>query len=644
VLSHSYEAVATERALPEPIAADEALHEAIAAYRGGKLDEAEALCSRTLKQQPDHIGSLQLLAAVAANKGAARRGIELMEKAVALRPDSVDCYIELARLLRLGKRDSDAVAALNKATDLEPTSASAHNDLGLIYLTSGDAPRAVECFDRAIAADPDLAIAHFNRGFALEQQGNYDQAIKSYRRVIDIDPDYAQAHDSLGNLLLFENDRAAGIECFRRAAALRPDTLLALTSQAKILLEQDDTAAAEELVRRAIDLYPRSSYARYMLGSILMQLGRFRAGALSFELALALNRRHAAAYFGLAQAKKLTERDRPLLAQMEWILNEYELTNEDETTLHFALGKAYDNLGEYEKAIDHYDQANRIRHRGTSFNRPWSDHLVDRVIASFTADFFSRNATLGSDWEVPILILGMPRSGTTLVEQILSSHADIAAGGELMFWRKCPESFRADATGALDPAWVAETADEYRALLTAISPTARRVTDKNPHNFHFIGLIHAVFPRARIIHCRRDPVDTCLSIYFQDFARKMDFAYDRDDLVATYRQYQKLMAHWRSVLPADRLLEVQYEELIANRESMTRKMIAFCGLDWDDACLHSERNPRPVRTASVWQARQPVYKTSVARWRRYEPWLGSLRELLVDADQADDQRYAGETA
>jgi tetratricopeptide (TPR) repeat protein len=617
---------------PEAIAADQALHEAVAAYRAGKLDEAEALCDRTLEQQPDHIGSLQLLAAVAANKAAPRRGIELMEKAIALRPDSVDSHIELARLLRLENRDSDAIAALKKAIDIEPRSAGAHNDLGLIYLAEGDVAKAVDCYDRAIAIDPNLAIAHFNRGIALEQQGNYAEAIKSFRRVVGIDPDFIEAHAKLGNLLLFEHDRAGALECLRRAAALRPDSVLGLTSQAKILMEEEEAAAAEELVRRAIDLQPRNSLAHCLLGTTLMELGRFHDAAASFDIALALNRQQIAAYYNLVNVKKLTEADRPLLAQMEWMLKQYKLAEDDQASLHFSLGKAYDDLGEYEKAIEHFDRGNRVRHRGTSFNPSRRDHVADRTIARFTPEFFSRNAALGSDCEVPVLVLGMPRSGTTLVEQILSSHPEVAAGGELSLWAESVTSFRADANGAIDPAWAGKMAHDYQSLLTAISPAARRVTDKSPHNYHFLGLIHAVFPRLRTIHCRRHPVDTCLSIYFQDFARRMDFAYDRDDLVAAYCHYLKLMAHWRSVLPADRILEIQYEDLVADREAMTRKMIAFCGLDWDDACLHFEHNPRSVRTASLWQARQPVYRTSVERWRRYEPWLGSLRELLTDAD------------
>jgi tetratricopeptide (TPR) repeat protein len=616
----------------EAIAADQNLSEAVAAYRAGRLDEVEALCNRILEQQPDRIASLQLLAAAAAQRGEPRHGIELLEKVIEISPASVDGYIQLAKFLRLDERVSEAISALKRAIELQPECAAAYNDLGLIYLAEIGVAEAVECFNRAIEINPDLAIAHFNNGVAFERQGMNAEAIASFRRVVEIEPNFAEAHAKLGNLLLFEGDRMEAIECFRRAAAVKPDSLPALMSQARILMEEDKAAAAEELVRRAIDLHPRNGQAHYLLGTILMELGRFHDAAVSFDLALALNRRHTAAYNRLVHVKKLNEADRPLIAQIESMFNEHKVADDDPADFHFALGKAYDDLGDYEKAIQHFDQGNRLKHRGTSFNQAAHALVVDRLIARFTPDYFSRNAAPGSNWEVPILIVGMPRSGTTLVEQILSSHPEVAAGGELAFWGERVSAFRADATGRIDPAWVSEVVRDYGALLASISPAARRVTDKTPNNFHFLGLVQSVIPRARIIHCGRHPVDTCLSIYFQNFARRMDFAYDRDDLLSSYRQYLKLMAHWRGVLPAECFFEIQYEELIANREPWTRKMIAFCGLEWDDACLHSERNPRPVRTASVWQARQPVYQTSVARWRHYEPWLGPLRELLPDAD------------
>jgi tetratricopeptide (TPR) repeat protein len=372
-----------------------------------------------------------------------------------------------------------------------------------------------------------------------------------------------------------------------------------LICQAKLLVEQENPAAAEEPLRRAVDREPQNSDAHCLLGSVLMQLGRFTDAAAAYDLGLALNRRQIAAYYELAHVKKLSEVDRPLIAQLEWLLQENGLANEERADLHFALGKAYDDLGEYHSAIGHFDEGNRLTYRRTSYDQSAHAAAVNRQVAMFTADFFSRNAALGCDVETPILIVGMPRSGTTLVEQMLSSHPEVAAGGELAFWGDWAPGLRISAAGNIDRNWANQVASEYQALLAGISPTARRVTDKRPQNFHYIALIHAVFPRGRIIHCRRHPVDTCLSIYFQNFARRIDFAYDRTDLLAFYSQYQKLMAHWRSVLPADRFLEIQYEELVANREPWTRKMFEFCGLDWDDACLHSERNRRPVRTASV---------------------------------------------
>ncbi len=186
----------------------------------------------------------------------------------------------------------------------------------------------------------------------------------------------------------------------------------------------------------------------------------------------------------------------------------------------------------------------------------------------------------------------------------------------------------------LDAAALWKAADEYLAVLRAAGANALRITDKQPPNFELLWLIRLAFPEARIIHCRRNPVDTCLSIYFSYFGSQQDYAFDRGDLVFQYRQYERLMEHWRRVLPQDRFIEVEYETLIADREAETRRLVAFLGLDWDDACLAPERNPRPIKTASVWQARQPVYTTSLERWRRYEPWLQELRELLPEPASA----------
>jgi tetratricopeptide (TPR) repeat protein len=314
-----------------------------------------------------------------------------------------------------------------------------------------------------------------------------------------------------------------------------------------------------------------------------------------------------------------------LVDQLEEMLQRPGRPDFDRALLHFALGKAYDDLGTYARAIQHFDAANELEHRRLNFDREAFVTRIDRLIETFTPAFFagqvaSSQVASSMPSELPVCIIGMARSGTTLVEQIMSSHRAVRAGGELTFW-----SDRGAA--ASDAASVQRLAMDYLALLRRIAPDASRVTDKNPFNFLWTGLIHAALRGARFIHCRRDPIDTCLSIYFTRFATRQEFAYDRGNLAFYYRQYERLMAHWRKLLPSNRLLEIDYEVMTADAERQTRRMVEFCGLEWDDACLKPERNQRVVRTASMWQARQPVYRSSVSRWRNYEPWLGELASL-----------------
>jgi len=342
---------------------------------------------------------------------------------------------------------------------------------------------------------------------------------------------------------------------------------------------------------------------------------------------MALAPRGVSGYHSLVLSRRLTEADRPLVSRMLLRLEDGDTTEGDRMTLHFALGKALDDLGDYAGAMRHFDAANRVRYRLSRFDRNEFERRVDRLIARFTREFFAGNKAIGRDDETPVLVIGMPRSGTTLVERIISSHSRVGGGGELDFWNEHGPALVEAETGRL-----AAVADrfcaDYRRLLRSVAPNAVRVTDKMPFNFLWLGLVHLIFPNARVIHCRRSPIDTCLSIYTNQFATRWEFASDRGDLAFYYRQYFRLMDHWRTVLPTDRLLDIDYEELTADPEGTARRLIAFCGLDWDPACLRPERNPDSVRTASVWQARQPVYRRSVERWRRYEPWLGELRQLL----------------
>ena len=281
-------------------------------------------------------------------------------------------------------------------------------------------------------------------------------------------------------------------------------------------------------------------------------------------------------------------------------------------------------------AMQHFDAAEAVRRGAASFDSAAFSMEIDRMIARCTREWIARAPELGSSDATPVLIIGMPRSGTTLVEQIVSMHPEVGAGGELNFWNERGAAWHGSGAAEDEKPFLAKAAADYLGVLRAIAPTAARVTDKMPFNFLWAGLIHVAFPRATIIHCRRAAIDTALSIHQTHFHPILAFPTGGAELVAYFRSYQRLVDHWRRVLPADRFIEVDYEDLTRAPEPIIRRIIAACGLAWDDACLRPESNPRAVKTPSKWQTRQPIYRTSVERWRRYEPWLGPLRALVDD--------------
>jgi tetratricopeptide (TPR) repeat protein len=520
--------------------------------------------------------------------------------------------------------------------DDEGNDATALHDLGVECLGSGRLREAIERLESSIALRPTFARAHFHLGRALAQSGQDDAALAAHRRAIALDPDMGEAHGRAAAILMRQGKREEAVSAYLKATAAEPDTVFGGLCHAGALMAQNRATEAEEALRRLIARDPSCGEAHLELGHLLNEAGSFAESATAFEQAIALATPStggapwlSTAYHRLVGSRRVTEADRPLLARILSLLEAPGMAERANalTALHFAAGKALDDLGDYEGAIRHFDAAHEIRRRGAAFDRHHFRRAVDGLIARFTPEFFARQSGTGDDDETPVLVLGMPRSGTTLIERMISSHPQVGGGGELSFW------------SVHGPAWMDGGADtrverisrlrgDYLALLRSIAPAALRVTDKLPFNFLWAGIVHMLLPRARVVHCRRNPIDTCLSIYANHFAHNWRFANDRGDLAAYYRQYLRLMDHWREVLPADRLLEVDYEDATAAPEATARRLIAFCGLEWDPACLHPERNPDVVQTASMWQARQPIYRSSVERWRRYEPWLGELRGLL----------------
>jgi len=531
------------------------------------------------------------------------------------------------KLVELGQLAA-AVTAFTEAVRLDPRDAAAQHALGRVLLDLGRVVEAAESLELAVALQDD-AYAYCNLALALRRQDRDEQAIAAYRRAIELEPTLTEAHVRLSELLepIGEYDEAA--QLLHRAASLA-DTVSGRFYLGRALMLDGDFLGAEERLREAAALDPTNDEVFKYLGDALARQGRFAEAVAEFDHTLALNPRQVSAYFAAAEVRKSTDADRPRLTRMLAALGDSSLGEYNHLLLHFAAGKVFDDLGEYEAAMRHYEAANRIRGRNIGFDAPAFEAEIDRLISRFTQDFFAANAAFGRDDETPLLIVGLPRSGTTLVEQILSRHPQIAGGGEQAFWIRWTNSDGNLEANYLTPETGQDVSQRYLALLRGIAPGAPRVTDKLPFNVLCLGIVHLLLPKARIVQCRRHPVDNCLSMYFTHFQQALSFATDKGTLAAAYRQYARLMDHWRSVLPPDRLFEIEYEKLVEQREAVTRELIAFTGLQWHEACLSPERNQRPVLTASLWQARQPVYATSVARWRHYEPWLGELDQLLTE--------------
>ena len=536
------------------------------------------------------------------------------------------CASDGARLINQG-RPVEAIALLQRSIQLNPGVAGSHHDLGLALLAAGRVQQAVQPFTSALRIDPNIATAHRYLAYIFDSLGQQTRAIPRYRSAVTLKPDLFDAQLRLGDLYLARGLQVEAAAAFRAAAAATAGTVTARIAEARALEAEGASDDALAAARAIVEAHPENAGARAFLGQLLSRAGLSEEAAAQYERATELSPEMSDVWMGVATNRKFTAEDGPLIARMNAALARASLTPRHRLLLHFALGKALDDMGNYEEAMRNFEAGNRYRALGGRLKREMISQYIDRLIEATPPGYRDRQPDWGVEDPTPVLIVGLPRSGTTLTEQILSSHPEIAAGGEREPWG-ARFAARGDIWGPTStPEATRRLADDYLAALRRFGPDAKRVTDKTLGNFMLLGVIHRVFPEATLIHCRRHPIDTALSIFTTNFEMNYDFASDRSDLVFFTRQYQRLMAHWREVLPPDRFVEVEYEALVADLEPQARRLIAACGVEWNDASLEPHRNTREITTASIWQARQPIYRTSVERWRRYEPWLGELREL-----------------
>jgi tetratricopeptide (TPR) repeat protein len=597
----------------------------------GRFAEAVATYRRVLDIEPQVAELHNNLGNALKDLGELTDALASYARALAIKPDFAEAHSNLGNALRGLGRFDEAALSCRRALAIRPDFAQAHNNLGNALKDLGQLHDALASYGRALELDPGFADAHCNLGNALRDVGRLREALVSYRRALELEPALAAAHNNLGNVHFDLMQVHEAEACYAQALALRPDYVHAHTSLARVLRQQGRAAAAEASCRRALCVAPGCADGIAFLAELHADRGEFAEAEALFGRALAIDPDLPAACAGLPRSRRMADSDSTWLATAQRLVAR-NLPLRQAIYMRFAIGKYFDDVKNYEQAFESYRLANELTKKfGAVFDRSEFTRQVGRILHAYGREWLSRVRYQGAPSERPVFIVGMPRSGTSLAEQILASHPAVFGAGELQFWNDAATVFDSSAGAATEANMIGRFAQDYLRQLGELSSDARRVVDKMPTNFVILGLIHAALPNARIIHMRRNPIDTCLSIYFQNFSIEHAYANDLADLAHYYSEYMRLMAHWRAALPEGSILDVSYEGLVSHVEASTRRMLEFIGLPWDGRCLDFHATNRTVITSSKWQVRQKINNTSVNRWRNYERFIGPLRRLAPAA-------------
>jgi tetratricopeptide (TPR) repeat protein len=640
----------------------------------GQLDTATTHCHTAIQLQPDNAGArnclgLVLLAqtqpeaaakefreavrlfpefALAWNnlgnalrlQGEKEQALASFRRAVAIDPNFAEAHSNLGQFLLEQKQLDDALVHCREAVRLRPNFAEAHSNLGNVLREMNRQEEAKRCYAEALRLGPGIGMVYNNMAQALQEEGKLDEAIAWYQEALHRDAKSARIHTNLASALVEQEKNAEAIARYELALRLDPCYAEAHNGLGWVHHEQGDYETAQSMYRDALRLKPDLAAARCNLGTVREEMGDFSGAEQCFRDARQHDPRLPGALAQLATMlrKKLPDTD---LEAIRRLLDDPYLSDGQRGCLHYGLAQALDARGDYPAAAEHLTKANGIAvaewsKRGQSYDPAAHTRFVDQLIATFTPSLFERAQGMGSASRRPIFVVGLPRSGTTLTEQILASHSQVFGAGELPLAREAfdmlAEGKGSDAAfaalGRLDGALIRRSAERHLERLEALNAVKPHVVDKMPDNYLYLGLLAVLFPNARFIHCRRDLRDIAVSCWMTNF-RHIRWSSDPEHITTRFGEYRRIMEHWRKVLPVE-VLEVDYEETVAGLERVARRLVAFCGLEWEPACLTFHEGKQPVRTASVAQVRQPIYTRSVARWKHYEPALGALFERLGD--------------
>ncbi len=612
--------------------------------QAGRLAEAIALYRRATELKPDYAEAHNNLGNALGDAKRFEDAVVSLRRVADLRPELAPIHSNLGLALARLKRFEAAAASYRRALELQPELAAAHNNLAMALRESGQLTEALVHYQRAIDLKPEVAEVHHNLGNALKNLQQFEPALAAYRRAIALRGNFAEAHNNLG-VVLMELDRPDEAEAsFRRAIEAEPDSAIAHNHLGTALADLDRFAEALECNRRALERDPGFAAAHNNRGLALLEIGQRAQAKESFEKAIGANPQMAEAHYNRIRTTQGPPGEHDT-ATLEAMIAAADRTPADLSWLHFALGTAYEAQGRFEEAFANFQTASRLRREWLDYDEAACGDRFHRIPRVFTRSVMEQWAGCGSESDLPIFIVGVARSGTTLIEQILASHPQVHGAGERPHLDKLLAAVRlADGSSGQFPECVAAfqsadfrlLGDAYVDLLRAHHASAARITDKYLTNYANIGLIRLTLPHARILHVRREPIDACISAFCLPFRGNAHaHSYELGELGRHYRLYGDLMEHWRQVLPEGAMLEIRYEDLVDDMEGSVRRILDYCGLAWDERCLAFHETERPVKTASATQVRQKIYRSSIGRWQRYRAHLDPLIEALGPYAPAD---------
>ncbi|MDP9199921.1 MAG: sulfotransferase [Pseudomonadota bacterium] len=644
-----------------------AFDRALTFLRAGDGVMAEQLCRGALADFPDEPNLMSLLGAALNRQGRGQEAEPLLRRALEDEPGYAKGEEELGRSLLLQGRFDEAIERLRKALELDSKLQSAQLTLVHALTESGRADQADEMMQAFLRSDP--ARQQISRAADHHRAGRLQEAEAIYRELLRRDPRNLEALRLLALIAMNAEQYGQAEQLLKRAVEIAPDFLAAWVDLSRAQLERQDLPAAQASIERAAELSPHSGNVRIHVANVQARSGLHDQAIETYRRAIELNPELPAGYLGIGNVLKTVGRQaeaidayrratvlRPESSEAWWSLSNLKtfrfedseieamtrqleapaLTDESRVQFSFALAKASEDRGDYARAFELYGGGNRTRRAMENYDPVQTEVINDRIMKVFDAEFLARCTGRGHPDRAPIFVVGLPRSGSTLIEQILASHSEVDATHELpevgrliqrmnrdrkdrVVYPEAVRDFNDEAWAAFGRSYIEQTR-QYRR-------DAPRFIDKNPNNFANIGLLSLALPNARFINTRRHPLDTCLSCYKQLFARGQPFTYDLLELGEYYLQYVRMMKHWHSVLPG-RVLDLQYESVVADQEAETRRLLEFCGLPWEDACLRYYETERAIRTASSEQVRRPIYTDSVGLWRNYQQELVELIEIL----------------